>query len=225
MLASLACGQITSRTGRYKIFQVIGSVLMVIGMGLMTRLGAGTPLWQADVYMALFGVGLGMNMQSLVLAMQNSVPAKDMGVASASSTFFRSIGGALGTSVFLSILFSLAGTKISGAYAAGAHDPAFTAAAKAHPGQLAALHQHLAGGLNDTSFLATLARPLSHPFFAGFSAAGDVVFAVCAVLLVAAVVLAAFLKEVPLRASSGNVARAKDAAKEEDLAVMETMAG
>jgi len=225
MLASLACGQITSRTGRYKIFPVIGSVLMVAGMGLMTQLGADTPLWQADVYMALFGVGLGMNMQSLVLAMQNSVPAKDMGVASASSTFFRSIGGALGTSVFLSILFSLAGTKISGAYTAAAHDPAFTAAAKANPGQLASLQQHLAGGLNDTSFLGALAKPLTHPFFAGFSAAGDVVFAVCAVLLVAAIVLAAFLKEVPLRQHSGNVARAEDAAgADADLAAMEAVA-
>ncbi len=66
---------------------------MDAGMGLMTQLGADTPLWRAGIYMALFGVGLGMNMQSLVLAMQNSVPAKDMGVASASSTFFRSIGG------------------------------------------------------------------------------------------------------------------------------------
>jgi EmrB/QacA subfamily drug resistance transporter len=226
MLASLACGQLTSRTGRYKIFPVIGSVLMVAGMGLMTQLGADTPLWQADIFMALFGVGLGMNMQSLVLAMQNSVPAKDMGVASASSTFFRSIGGALGTSVFLSILFSLAGAKISGAYTAAAHDPAFTAAAKAHPGQLASLQQHLAGGLNDTSFLGTLAKPLTHPFFAGFSAAGDVVFAVCAVLLVAAIALAACLKEVPLRQHSCNVARAKAAAAQDsDLAAMEAMVG
>ena len=106
-------------------------------------------------------------------------------------------------------LFSLAGTKISGAYTAAAHDPAFTAAAKAHPGQLASLQQHLSGGLNDTSFLTSLARPLSHPFYVGFSSAGDVVFAVCAVLLVAAVVLSAFLKEVPLRLVSGNQARAQ----------------
>ena len=159
--------------------------------------------------MALFGVGLGLNMQSLVLAMQNSVPAKDMGVASASSTFFRPIGGTLGTAIFLSILFSLAGTKIAGAYAAAQHDPAFQAAAKANPGQVAALHSHLAGGLNDTSFLGGLARALSHPFYTGFSAAGDAVFAVTAVLLVGAVVLSFLLKEVPLRLVSGNQARAQ----------------
>jgi EmrB/QacA subfamily drug resistance transporter len=209
MLASLTCGRITARTGRYKIFPVIGSVLMVIGMAVMTRIGADTPLWQTGVYTALFGFGLGMNMQSLVLAMQNSVPAKDMGVASASSSFFRSIGGTLGTSVFLSVLFSLAGTKIAGAYASAQQDPAFQAAAKAHPDQVAALHSHLAGGLNDTSFLGGLTKAISHPFYVGFSSAGDVVFAVTAVLLVGAVVLSLFLKEVPLRLMSGNQARAQ----------------
>ncbi|HEX9040638.1 MAG TPA: MDR family MFS transporter [Trebonia sp.] len=208
MTASLVAGRVTARTGRYKIFPVIGSVLMVLGMAVMTQIGADTPLWQTDVYMALFGIGLGMNMQSLVLAMQNAVPAKDMGVASASSTFFRSIGGTLGTAVFLSVLFSLAGTKVSGAYAAAQHDPAFQAAARAHPGQLQALFSHLAGGLNDTSFLGGLARALSHPFYTGFSQAGDVVFAISAVLLVGAVVLSLCLKEVPLRLMSGNQARA-----------------
>ncbi|MYS19805.1 drug resistance transporter, EmrB/QacA subfamily, partial [Streptomyces sp. DvalAA-14] len=207
MLSSLGAGQLIARTGRYKIFPVIGSVLMVVGMGLMITIGADTPLWQTDIYMAVFGIGLGLNMQSLVLAMQNAVPAKDMGVASASSTFFRSIGGTLGTAIFLSVLFTLAGSKISHAYTKAANDPAFIAAGKAHPDQLAALHQHLGGGLDDTSFLNGLAKPLSHPFFTGFSAAGDVVFAIVAVLLLAAIVLSTRLKEVPLRMVSGNQAR------------------
>ncbi|MHA6757610.1 MDR family MFS transporter [Streptacidiphilus sp. PAMC 29251] len=209
MLSSLGSGQLIARTGRYKIFPVIGSVLMVVGMGLMITIGADTALWQTDIYMAVFGIGLGLNMQSLVLAMQNAVPAQDMGVASAASTFFRSIGGTLGTAIFLSVLFSSAGTKISSEYAKAAGDPAFIAAAKAHPDQLASLHQHLGGGLDDTSFLNGLAKPLSHPFFVGFSAAGDVVFAIVAVLLLGAVVLSAFLKEVPLRTVSGNQARAE----------------
>jgi EmrB/QacA subfamily drug resistance transporter len=210
MFASLGCGLLTARTGRYKIFPVVGSVLMVAGMGLMITLGADTPLWQADIYMLLFGVGLGMNMQSLMLAMQNAVPAKDMGVASAASSFFRSIGGALGTSIFLSILFSAAGSKIAGAYTAAKTSPSFLAAAAAHPSELATLQHNLAGGLNDTSFLSALAAPLSHPFFVGFSDAGDLVFAVCAALLVVCIVLAACLKEVPLRLVSGNQARQQD---------------
>ena len=209
MLASLGSGRLIARTGRYKVFPVVGSVLMVIGMGLLVTVGADTPLGPTDIYMTIFGFGLGLNMQSLVLAMQNSVPAKDMGVASASSSFFRSVGGTLGTAIFLSILFSAAGTKIGQQYATAATDPAYLAAARAHPGQVASLHQHLSGGLDDTSFLNGLAKPLAHPFFVGFSSAGDVVFAVTAVLLLVAVVLSACLKEVPLRQVSGNQARAE----------------
>jgi EmrB/QacA subfamily drug resistance transporter len=208
MLASLAAGQFTARTGRYKIFPVVGSVLMVIGMGLLVTLGADTPIWHTDVFMLIFGIGLGMNMQSLVLAMQNSVPAQDMGVASASSTFFRSVGGTLGTAIFLSILFSVAGSKISSAYASAASSPAYTAAARANPGALASLKSHLASGLDDTSFLGGLPRALARPFYTGFTSAGDVVFAVVAILLLAAVVLSSLLKEVPLRTMSGNQARA-----------------
>jgi EmrB/QacA subfamily drug resistance transporter len=218
MLASLGAGRLVSRTGRYKIFPVIGSVLMLAGMGLLVTLGADTPLWQTDVFMAIFGIGLGFNMQSLMLAMQNAVPAKDMGVASAATTFFRSIGGTLGTAVFLSILFSQAGSKITQAYTKAATDPSYLAAAKANPGQVASLHQHLSGGLEDTSFLNGLAKPLAHPFFTGFSGAGDVVFAVVAILLVAAVVLSVSLKEVPLRLVSGLQARAEDSRAESALA-------
>jgi EmrB/QacA subfamily drug resistance transporter len=209
MLASLVAGQMVARTGRYKIFPVIGSVLMLTGMGLMITLAADTPLWHTDAFMGIFGIGLGLNMQSLVLAMQNAVPPKDMGVASAASTFFRSVGGTLGTAVFLSILFSQAGSKIGQQYAKAATDPAYLAAARAHPGQVTLLHQQLGTGLDDTSFLNGLAKPLVHPFFVGFSAAGDVVFAVVTILLVSAVVLSACLKEVPLRLMSGNQARAQ----------------
>jgi len=211
MGSSLVSGRIISRTGRYKIFPVIGSFLMLGGMSLMVTVGADTPLWHTDLFMALFGIGLGLNMQSLMLGMQNAVPAGDMGVASAASTFFRSVGGTIGTAIFLSILFSQAGSKISSAYAAAATNPAYLAAAKANPGQVASLRQGLSGGLEDTSFLNGLAKPLVHPFFTGFSAAGDVVFAATAILLVASVVLSLCLKEVPLRMVSGNQARAEAA--------------
>jgi EmrB/QacA subfamily drug resistance transporter len=220
MVASLASGRLTARTGRYKIFPVVGSLLMLIGMGLLITLRADTALWSTDIYMAIFGIGLGLNMQSLVLAMQNAVPAKDMGVASAASTFFRSVGGTLGTAIFLSILFSEAGSKVAQQYAKAATDPGYLAAAKANPGQAATLHQNLGGGLADTSFLNGLSKPLAHPFFVGFSAAGDVVFAVVAILLIASVVLSACLKEVPLRLVSGNQARAQ--AGEAEVAVMAT---
>jgi EmrB/QacA subfamily drug resistance transporter len=219
MLASLGSGRLIARTGHYKVFPVIGSALMVAGMCLLTTVGADTPLWHMDVFMVVYGIGLGMNMQSLVLAMQNSVPASDIGVASASSSFFRSVGGTLGTAILLSILFSAAGTKIGQQYAKAATDPGFLAASRANPGQAASLRQHLGGGLDDTSFLNGLARPLSHPFFAGFSDASHVVFAVTAVLLLAAIVLSACLKEVPLRRVSAIQARAEAAAAAGDAEV------
>ena len=69
----------------------------------MSTVAADTPLWQTDLYMVVFGAGLGMNMQSIVLAMQNAVDARDMGVTTSAVTFFRQVGGSLGTAVFLSI--------------------------------------------------------------------------------------------------------------------------
>jgi EmrB/QacA subfamily drug resistance transporter len=191
MAASLASGQFTSRTGKYKIFPVIGSVLMVIGLLLMTQIGADTPLWQTDVYMAIFGMGLGMNMQSIVLAMQNAVEPQDMGVATSAVTFFRQVGGSLGTAVFLSILFTRASENI--------------------PHELAKNGVALPKGafnLDDTSGLSKLPDQMKHPILVGFSDAMDTVFLVGAIVLVAGVVLSVMLKEVPLRTMSGQQARA-----------------
>ena len=72
-------GQVTSRTGHYRKFPIIGSALLVIGLVLLSTVGADTPLWQTDLFMLIFGAGLGMNMQTLVLAMQNAVPAEGHG--------------------------------------------------------------------------------------------------------------------------------------------------
>lgn len=214
MATSMIVGQIISRTGRYKIFPVIGSVVMVIGVAAMTQIAADTPVWQTDICMLAFGIGLGMNMQSLVLAMQNAAEAKNMGVASASSTFFRSIGGTLGTAISLSILFSLAGTRIAAQYGRSASDPAFMEASNANPGQVALVHDSIRGGIEDTSFLSTLDATIRQPFLVGFTDAVDVVFLACAILLVLSVVLSACLKEVPLRLLSGNQARAEEEAAE-----------
>jgi MFS family permease len=192
MSASLLSGQVTSRTGRYKIFPVAGSCLMVVGLLTMTQIGAVTALWQTVIYMAIFGFGLGMNMQSIVLAMQNSVDPRDMGVATSAVTFFRQVGGSLGTAIFLSILFSNAGSNInSELHKSGVTLP---------PGKTF--------NLNDTSGLAALPPQVRHPILVGFSDAMDLVFLVGAIVLVGAVVLSAMLKEVPLRTMSGQQARA-----------------
>jgi MFS family permease len=197
MGASLVAGQVTSRTGRYRMFPIIGSGLLVIGMGLLTQVGADTALWETDLFMFVFGAGLGMNMQTLVLAMQNSVEPRDMGVATSAVTFFRQVGGSLGTAVFLSILFTEAASNI--------------------PHELARSGVRLPPNsnfsLNDTSGLAGFPESVRHPILVGFSNAMDTVFLVGACVLVIAFVLSWFLPEVPLRMQSGlQLAREAEAA-------------
>jgi EmrB/QacA subfamily drug resistance transporter len=202
MVASMGAGQFTSRTGRYKLFPIAGSVLLVASLVLLNTVGADTPLWRTDIYMALFGLGIGLNMQTIQLAMQNAVRPRDMGVATSSGIFFRQVGGTLGTAVFLSILFSAAPHRIAAQYTSAQQTPEFQAAAQAHPDQL----KLLSGGhasLNDTSFLSRMDDVLAHPFRAGFSQAMDLVFITGALALLVAVVLSLCIKEVPLRRVSG----------------------
>ena len=222
MSASLLAGQVTSRTGRYKIFPVVGSALLVLGLILMSQVGADTALWTTDLYMLLFGAGLGMNMQTIVLAMQNAVPPRDMGVSTAAVTFFRQVGGTLGTAVFLSILFTSAAHEIPKQYAKAQHTPAFQAAAQAHSDQLRSLKLGGGGNLNDTSFLKSLDPTLAHPYLVGFSNAMDLVFVVGAGVLVIAFVLSLFMKEVPLRTISGAQARRADEAAATERASSQT---
>jgi EmrB/QacA subfamily drug resistance transporter len=206
MSLSVVAGQITSRTGRYKIFPVIGSVLLVVGMLMLWRLSADSGLVYTDVSMFVVGAGLGLNMQTIVLAMQNAVPPRDIGVATSSTTFFRQMGGTAGVAVFLSIVYSIVGGKINDAFSDARGTAAFQAAAKAHPDQLKTLtsaSSGSAGALNDTSFLNHLNPVLAHPFKVGFTNALTVAFLVGAVVLVIAFILSLFIKEVPLRTTAG----------------------
>ena len=195
MVAAMISGQLTSRTGHYRLFPIIGSAFLVIAMLLLYTISAHTPLWQTDLYMVVFGAGLGLNMQSIILAMQNAVPVRDMGVATSSVTFFRQMGGALGTAVFLSILFSAAPSKIAERFqAAGVRPPTGSV------------------DLNDTSNLKRLPSAVQEPILAGFSDAISVVFLVGACVLVIAFVLSIMMKEVPLRQMSGIEQARADAA-------------
>ncbi|HEY6424464.1 MAG TPA: MDR family MFS transporter [Pseudonocardiaceae bacterium] len=228
MAASLVSGQVTSRTGRYKILPVLGTALMAAALFILHfRLGVDTPLWEVDIYMALFGLGLGGCMQTLIMAAQNAAPARDMGVATASSTFFRQMGGTMGVAVFLSIMFSTVGDKIAGAFGAVARTPEFRAAladpaVRANPANSAVLQLiqgdgsgGSAGGvLQDSSFLQHIDPRLARPFLVGFSNAMDLVFLIAAGVMALAFVLMLFLKEVPLRTQSGVQARAAELAAE-----------
>ncbi|WP_079126519.1 MDR family MFS transporter [Streptomyces sp. ERV7] len=224
IIASIVSGRITARTGRYKIFPTLGTVAMGVAMLLFHyRVEWDTPLPQTMVFMLLFGLGLGACMQTLVVAVQDAVPPRDMGVATASATFFRQMGGTVGTAVFLSVLFSGVGDKVSAALRSASRTPRFQSALQdpsvlgdpANKPVLDMLKNPGSGTggadvLNDSSFLQRLDPRLAEPFKQGFADSMQVVF-----LLTAGVVALAFLtvlwtKEVPLRKVSGLEARAAE---------------
>lgn len=104
VLASTAAGQLTSRTGRYKAYPVIGCALAAAGLWLLSRLGPGTTRPVYSVWMAVLGIGVGLALPVLVLAVQNTVRPADLGVATAATNYFRQIGGSLGAAVFGTLL-------------------------------------------------------------------------------------------------------------------------
>ena len=231
MFASVLSGQLTARTGRYKIFPIIGTLMMVAGLVLLNTINADTPLLRTDIWMFIFGFGLGGCMQTLVIAVQNAVPARDMGVATASATFFRQMGGTVGTAAFLSILFSTVGDKIAAAFRNISTTPEFQAALVdpsviANPNNapvLSMISSHGTSGavtttvLQDSSFIQKLDPRLARPFLVGFSDAMHPVFLSAAVVVAVAFVLVLFMKELPLRMQSGIQARmAEDAAPTPD---------
>lgn len=112
LLASIGSGQIVSRWGRYKVFPVAGTFLMVVGLFLMAKIGLSTNTWDVALYMFVFGVGLGLVMQILVVAVQNAVPYGELGTATSGATFFRSIGGSFGTAIFGAIFSNLLVTNV-----------------------------------------------------------------------------------------------------------------
>src|ERR1019366_10328878 len=91
-------GRIVTRTGRYKLFPIVGSAVLAVGLVLLSRLGLTTSFGVTSIYMVVVGLGVGLVMQVLVVAVQNSVSYEQLGVATSTATFFRTIGGAFGVS-------------------------------------------------------------------------------------------------------------------------------
>jgi hypothetical protein len=155
---------------------------------------------------------------------QNAVPPQDMGVATSSATFFRQMGGTLGTAVFLSVLFSTVGGRISSAFKTASTTPDFTAALSdpsvtSDPANQPVL-QAIKGGaglpkgaLDDTSFLNRIDARLARPFLEGFTSSIDLVFLCGAGVLVFAAVIVFFLPEEKLRSMSGIEARRQQDAR------------
>ena len=135
--ASVTSGRIISRIGRYKAFPVAGTALMVTGLLLFTRLDVATSGLVTGLYMVTFGVGIGLTMQVLVLAVQNAVEHRDLGTATSAATFFRSMGGALGTALFGAIFASRLASQLAAGLPSGVADEA--AVVQSTPERIAAL--------------------------------------------------------------------------------------
>jgi EmrB/QacA subfamily drug resistance transporter len=223
MIGSIVSGQVISRTGRYRMFPIVGSALLTISLFIFHYVAYDTPLWQTMIVMTAFGLGLGFNFQPLTLAVQNAVPQQQIGVATSTATFTRQIGGTLGTAVFLSILFSTASEKITAALSAAVPTAEFQAALT-DPANAAVAEQFAAaqgtGGaassvLQDSSFLTDLDERLAKPFLIGFSEAMDLVFLTGAAVMVFGFIIMLFLPHVELRKSASYGQRENDGAQSE----------
>ncbi len=198
--ASTLSGKVMSRTGKYKMLPVAGTAVMFVAVLLFSTLGVDTPVWQASIYMAVMGAGLGLSMQTLVISVQNALPPRDMGVATSSVTFFRSMGGTFGAAIALAVLFStLAGNIHDRAVSAGLPQDVLTRFGSAT-------------ALNDTSVIGSLPPAVRRVVLEGFADSMHMVFLTVAVLLVPAFLLSLRIKDIPLRSSGGLAAADRDAA-------------
>jgi EmrB/QacA subfamily drug resistance transporter len=186
LVTSIGSGQLISKTGRYKIFPILGTAVMVLGLFLLSRMDASTSTLRASIDMVVLGLGLGMVMQVLIVAVQNAVEYSDLGVATAGATLFRSIGGSLGT--------ALLGAIFAGRLTANlGHD--LPASAAAGP---------LASGNVDPSALARLAPALHDAYIQAFTASLNTVFLVAAAIGLLAFALTWLIRELPLRETVGT---------------------
>jgi EmrB/QacA subfamily drug resistance transporter len=184
LVASTVTGRLISRTGRWKRYLVIGAILLTAGFALMGTLRAGTSFPLLGVYMALLGIGLGMTMQNLVLAVQNTVASHELGAASSLVAFCRSLGGAIGVSA----LGALLGHRVSGYLTDGL-------------GQLS-----IASPAGDSAIpdVSTLPGPIRAVVQIAYGHGAGDIFLTAAPFALITLIAVVFIKEVPLRQQSGT---------------------
>jgi MFS family permease len=220
MTATVVSGQVTSKTGKYKIFLIIGTGMLLAGYVSLFSYHYDTPIWIMSISMVIIGMGLGQLMQTLTLAAQNAVKPQDMGVATSSTMFFRQMGGTLGVAVFISILFNRLPDAIKEAFGNKAVQDGILEAAKdtSLPKEQFGMAQGLAMVVKDpslldkatakmdisgdSSFLTGLDERLARPFLMGFADSAVLVFEWAAAVVAIAFVLSWFIKVAPLRDKS-----------------------
>jgi EmrB/QacA subfamily drug resistance transporter len=185
LVTSVVSGQIITRTGRYKMFPVIGGAMLVLGMALLAQLDVHTSRITSSLFMLALGAGMGFLMQNSMLIAQNSVAQKDIGVASSTATFVRSIGGAFGVSLFGAI------------FSHRLHDDV-----AARMGAQAAKQIDAAGGSLDPSVLSKLPAAAQEGLLHAVAYATSSIFVWAIPIAIIVPLLAWFIREVPLRGSS-----------------------
>ncbi|KAA0942556.1 MFS transporter [Streptomyces apricus] len=186
LVSSTVAGQIISATGRWKIYLVIGGVCMTAGLALLSTIDADTHFGLLSLYMAVMGVGVGMLMQNLVLAAQNDVPAAELGAATSVLSFFRSMGGTIGTSVLGAILAN----RVASEMTKGLQD-AGTPAGSAE------------GGAHSVPDMTKLPAPMREIVEHAYGVATGDLFLVATPFALLALVAVLFIKEKPLKDTSG----------------------
>ncbi|ASY27266.1 drug resistance transporter, EmrB/QacA MFS subfamily [Candidatus Planktophila limnetica] len=203
---SIFSGKAISKSGKYKKFPVMGTTLMTIGILLMVTLTRETPFWQLSIFSILVGAGLGLSMQTIVIALQNSVDFKDMGVATSSNTFFRSLGSVFGTALFGSILTN----RVTHYLQSG-----FTELAATNPSAVSGFDPEKLKQLSsNTAVLKDLPVVVQNTALDAFVNSFHVVFLAAAPVTALGIIFALMLREVPLRTNKDYAAAREEAAGE-----------
>jgi EmrB/QacA subfamily drug resistance transporter len=184
LLTSMGSGVLVSRTGRYKIFPVVGTAVMAVGFVLLSRMDAGTPLLAQSLYLFILGTGIGMCMQVLILIVQNTSSFDDLGVSTSGVTFFRTIGSSFGAAIFGSLFANFLDARIGAALAASGAPPAAAQSPQV-------LHQ--------------LPPEIAAPIVNAYADSLGMVFLCAAPVAVVGFIVAWLLKEVPLREMDATV--------------------
>lgn len=196
IVTSVLSGQAMSRMGRYKWFPVAGSLVLCVGMLLFTQLHVDTPLWISFCYMVVIGVGLGLCMQSLILAVQNAVDVRDLGAGTSAATFFRSLGGSFGVAIL--------GAVLAARLNSGLAERMPAALAQLPPEQAARLAGSGGGdfSINQPAVILALPEPVRLAIQQAFVDSLHVVFLVTGLVAILATVLTVALPNRELRGAA-----------------------
>lgn len=194
---SILSGQLITRYGKYKIYPVVGSIVIAVALFLLSTLEVDTPYWHIAIFVWIFGMGLGFTMQTIMVAVQNAVPMRELGVATSAVTFTRSLGGAVGTALFGAILNTRLETHLQEAMQ-GVQLP------------VGSSNPELAG--NNIQAMQALEEPMRSIVLGSYTAALTDLFLVAIPFVLVAFVVSLFLKEIPLKSAADHAGETQMAA-------------